>query len=121
MGSKDSFTGGGGAIGDDLREGIDDWLANLPGGSSGVTPPDGGDAPDGGSQQMTLPGTGPGSGAKPLSAKAQRVAKTPYCSEQPVAQVEGPKGNRGAVPAVSGFQRSRSRTWCRSCIRIPHR
>ncbi|GAB7003955.1 hypothetical protein JCM18899A_14270 [Nocardioides sp. AN3] len=76
MGSKDSFTGGGGAIGDDLREGIDDWLANLPGGSSGVTPPDGGDAPDGGSQQMTLPGTGPGSGAKPLSAKAQRVAKT---------------------------------------------
>lgn len=76
MGSKDSFAGGGGAIGDDLREGIDDWLANLPGGSGAAAPVDGGDAPAGGSQQMPLPGTSPGSGAKPLSPKAQRVAKT---------------------------------------------
>lgn len=75
MGSKDSFAGGGGAIGDDLREGIDDWLANLPGGPGGPAPADG-DAPDGGSQQMTLPDTGPGSAAKPLSPKAKRVAKT---------------------------------------------
>ena len=76
MGSKDSFAGGGGAIGGDLRDGIDDWLANLPGGSGGPAPAEGGDAPDGGSQQMTLPGTGSGSGPKPLSPKAQRVAKT---------------------------------------------
>lgn len=76
MGSKDSFTGGGGPIGNDLREGLDDWLANLPGGSGGDTPADGTDTQNDGPQQLNLPGTGPGTGAKPLSPKANRVAKT---------------------------------------------
>lgn len=69
MGSKDSFAGGGGPIGNDLREGIDDWLASLPGGSGGDTQGDG-------LQQQTLSRTGPGADAKPLSPKAKRVAKT---------------------------------------------
>ncbi len=76
MGSKDSFAGGGGPIGDDLRQGIDDWLANLPGGPGSAPPEDGSDPSTADTQQMTLPGTGPGSGAKPLSPKAKRVAKT---------------------------------------------
>jgi hypothetical protein len=38
MGTKDSYSGGGGAAGDALREGVDDWLASLPGGNSGVSP-----------------------------------------------------------------------------------
>lgn len=76
MGSKGSFAGGGGAIGDDLREGIDDWLANLPGASdepgSGAAP----ETPSGGAHQMTLPGTNPSISTKPLSPRANRVAKT---------------------------------------------
>ena len=35
MGHKGSFAGGGGKIGDDLRDGIDDWLDSLPGGPGG--------------------------------------------------------------------------------------
>lgn len=38
MGSKGSYSGGGGAAGDSVREGIDDWLASLPGGGA-VAPP----------------------------------------------------------------------------------
>ena len=76
MGSKGSFAGGGGPIGDDLRDGIDEWLATLPGGLGGDVPADAGDPRSDGPQQLTMPGTGPGAGAKPLSAKAKRVAKT---------------------------------------------
>lgn len=76
MGSKDSFKGGGGAIGDDLRDGIDDWLANLPGSAGGTSSDDGVDAPADGSQPMTVPGTSPGSSVEPLTPRAQRVAKT---------------------------------------------
>ena len=76
MGSKDSFAGGGGPIGEDLREGIDDWLANLPGGPGGDAPEDGGDTENDGLQQLTLPGTGTGTGSKSLSSKAKRVGKT---------------------------------------------
>lgn len=37
MGTKGSYSGGGGAAGGDLRDGLDDWLASLPGGD-GVAP-----------------------------------------------------------------------------------
>jgi hypothetical protein len=72
MGHKDSFAGGGGPIGDDLREGIDDWLANLPGGPGDDASAHGGETQNESAQQPTLPGTG----RKPLSPKAKRVAKT---------------------------------------------
>lgn len=68
MGSKGSYSGGGGNIGNDLREGIDDWLANLPG--SGGAPPS--TAP--GASQPQSP---PGAPATPnLTPRAQRVART---------------------------------------------
>lgn len=68
MGSKGSYAGGGGSIGNDLREGIDDWLANLPG--AGGTP----SAGDPGASQ---PQTTTGAPATPqLTPRAQRVAKT---------------------------------------------
>src|SRR4051794_37696245 len=68
MGHKGSFTGGGGNIGNDLREGIDDWLANLPGGVGAPTPGD----------PRTTPAAGaPGTPAIPkLTPRAQRVART---------------------------------------------
>ena len=72
MGSKDSFAGGGAGIGDGLREGIDDWLANLPGGLGGDVSAHGGETLNESTQQPTLPGTGP----RQLSPKAKRVAKT---------------------------------------------
>lgn len=85
MGSKGSYAGGGGNIGNDLRDGIDDWLANLPGG--------GGDSP------ASAPGTAqpqvtPGSPATPnLSARAQRVAKTSLLFK--TASGTGSKARRG--------------------------
>ncbi|MDN5757877.1 MAG: hypothetical protein L0H59_05005 [Tomitella sp.] len=72
MGSKDSFAGGGGPIGDDLRDGIDDWLASLPGSPGDDAPAHSGDTKKDSPQRPTLPGTGP----MPLSPKAKRVAKT---------------------------------------------
>lgn len=64
MGSKDSFAGGGGNIGNDLREGIDDWLANLPG-SAGAPP------------AAAHPQGAPGPPETPkLTPRAQRVART---------------------------------------------
>jgi hypothetical protein len=42
MGTKGSYSGGGGAAGDTVREGLDDWLASLPGdGGAPVAVPDG--------------------------------------------------------------------------------
>jgi len=80
MGSKNSFSGGGGNIGNDLRDGIDDWLDSLPGGAAG-----GSDAlPDSESNEASQPGqhtlNAPGSavsGAKfKLSPAARRVLPT---------------------------------------------
>jgi len=83
MGTKDSFSGGGGNIGNDLREGIDDWLDSLPGGTGGG----GGTTPDAepsepsqpgqpGQQGPAVPG-GAGIGSKPkLSPTARRVLPT---------------------------------------------
>lgn len=39
MGHKGSYSGGSGAIGDDIRDGLDDWLDSLPG-STGATDAD---------------------------------------------------------------------------------
>lgn len=42
MGTKGSYSGGGGAAGDTVRDGLDDWLASLPGdGGTPVAAPDG--------------------------------------------------------------------------------
>lgn len=80
MGTKDSFSGGGGNIGQDLRDSIDDWLDSLPGGAGGghATTPDaeplGTSQP---SQQGPAVSGGAGSGAKPkLSPTARRVLPT---------------------------------------------
>lgn len=68
MGHKGSFAGGGGNVGNDLREGIDDWLANLPGA---------GGAPTQGDPAAPAPATPSGPPAVPkLTPRAQRVAKT---------------------------------------------
>lgn len=41
MGTKGSYSGGGGAVGDAVRQGLDDWLASLPGdGGAPVEVPD---------------------------------------------------------------------------------
>jgi hypothetical protein len=80
MGSKNSFSGGGGNIGNDLRDGIDDWLDSLPGGAAG-----GSNAlPDSESNEASQPGqhslNAPGSavsGAKfKLPPAARRVLPT---------------------------------------------
>ena len=80
MGTKNSFSGGGGNIGNDLRDGIDDWLDSLPGGTAGGsdTPPDSepSEASQPGQRGPAVPGSA-GSGAKPkLSPAARRVLPT---------------------------------------------
>ena len=80
MGTKNSFSGGGGNIGNDLRDGIDDWLDSLPGGAAGGsdTPPDSepSEASQPGQHGPAVPGSA-GSGAKPkLSLAARRVLPT---------------------------------------------
>lgn len=80
MGTKNSFSGGGGNIGNDLRDGIDDWLDSLPGGAAGgrdTTPAsEPSDASQAGREGPTVPG-GAGSGAKAkLSPTARRVLPT---------------------------------------------
>ncbi len=80
MGTKNSFSGGGGNIGNDLRDGIDDWLDSLPGGTAGGsdTPPDSepSEASQPGQQVPVVPGSA-GSGAEPeLSPAARRVLPT---------------------------------------------
>lgn len=69
MGSKDSFAGGGGNVGNDLRDGLDDWLATLPGapGSSPAADPN---------QAATSPQTTTAVATTKLSSPAQRVART---------------------------------------------
>lgn len=75
MGSKDSFTGGGGPIGDVLREGIDDWIANLPGGSDSAPPADNtGEQPIPSAEQGAAHAISGAPGQ--LSPRARRVAKT---------------------------------------------
>jgi len=77
MGTKDSFSGGGGNLGNDRRDGIDDWLDPLPGGGGGggVTQPDSERSEQSQPVQHgpAVPG-GVGSGSKPkLSPSARRV------------------------------------------------
>ncbi len=84
MGSKDSFAGGGGNIGNDLREGIDDWLANLPG--SGGVPPTVSPSP----QADSTPAE---SATARLTPRAQRVARTSLLFK--TASGTGSKARRG--------------------------
>lgn len=39
MGTKGSYSGGGGAAGNDVREGLEDWLDSLPGADTTASPP----------------------------------------------------------------------------------
>lgn len=66
MGSKGSYSGGGGAAGDSMREGLDDWLAALPGGGA-VAPA----SSDGGAGE-----SGDGTGVSRTSALSGRVLPT---------------------------------------------
>jgi hypothetical protein len=77
MGTKTSFSGGGGNIGNDLRNDIDDWLDSLPGGAGGGsdTPPDSG--PSEPSQQgPAAPGSAGSAAKSKLSPTARRVLPT---------------------------------------------
>lgn len=72
MGHKGSFSGGGGNVGNDLRDGVDDWLDSLPGGGTPA------DSEPGQSTDLQF-GTPSGTGAvkKPtLSSTARRVLPT---------------------------------------------
>lgn len=69
MGSKDSFAGGGGNVGKDLRDGLDDWLATLPG-TPGAAPTATPNQPAASPPITTTDAT------TKLSSKAQRVART---------------------------------------------
>jgi hypothetical protein len=54
MGTKRSYSGGGGAVGDTVREGLDDWLASLPGdGGAPMAVPDGNQAGSGQASPVT--------------------------------------------------------------------
>lgn len=111
MGSKDSFAGGGGNIGNDLREGIDDWLANLPG--SGGVPPTVSPSP----QADSTPAE---SATARLTPRAQRVARTSLLFK--TASGTGSQGatrHRRPVPALSGHQRPHRWPRCRGSLRIP--
>lgn len=66
MGSKGSYSGGGGAVGDSVREGLDDWLAALPGGGAVAPASSGGEAGDPGGEN----------GASALSPQSRRVLPT---------------------------------------------
>lgn len=85
MGSKGSYAGGGGNIGNDLREGIDDWLANLPG-SVG--------APPAAAPGAARPQSAQSPAASPeLTPRAQRVARTSLLFK--TASGTGSKARRG--------------------------
>ena len=80
MGHKGSFAGGGGKIGDELRDGIEDWLDSLPGGpGAGDGPAEDNNGPEfdapASPNQPTKPSTPGGVPAK-LSPTARRVLPT---------------------------------------------
>jgi hypothetical protein len=70
MGSKGSYSGGGGAAGDSVREGIDDWLAALPGGGAVAPASSGADADNPGGEDTGENGT------RGLSPQSLRVLPT---------------------------------------------
>ena len=115
MGTKDSFSGGGGNIGNDLREGIDDWLASLPGGAGGGgdTPPDAepnepGQPGQPGQQGPAVP-DGAGSGTKPkLSPTARRVLPTAVLFK--TASGTGSGSRRGTAAQFTRSASTSSRT-----------
>lgn len=67
MGTKNSYTGAGGAVGNDIRDGLDDWLDSLPG-APGAT--------DGPAQDGVQPATAPGTQRPPASSPQGRVLPT---------------------------------------------
>lgn len=67
MGTKGSYSGGGGAAGDQVRDGLDDWLDSLPGADDSQVDPSADD----------LPRQGPPLPAPPIpSSDAERVLPT---------------------------------------------
>lgn len=67
MGTKNSYTGAGGTVGNDIRDGVDDWLDSLPGAPGSTDTP---------TQDNAQPQSGPG-GARPLASSPQgRVLPT---------------------------------------------
>lgn len=106
MGTKGSFTGAGGKIGDDLRDGIDDWLDSLPGGpgaGAGPADSDGGSAADAPASPYlpSKPGT-TGSNTPKLSPTARRVLPTAVLFR--TSSGAGSKARKGA--AAAQFPRS---------------
>lgn len=98
MGTKGSFAGGGGKIGDDLRDGIDDWLDSLPGA------PGTGDGPADNALDTDIPPT-PNQPGKPitpggtpkLSPTARRVLPTAVLFR--TSSGAGSKARKGAADA----------------------
>jgi hypothetical protein len=104
MGTKGSFAGGGGKIGDDLRDGIDDWLDSLPGApGTGDGPAD--NAPDTdippSPNQPGKPIT-PGGNTPKLSPTARRILPTAVLFR--TSSGAGSKARKGA--AAAQFPRS---------------
>lgn len=110
MGTKGSFAGGGGKIGNDLRDGIDEWLDNLPGGPGGSDGPfdgDGGPDPsDAGPSpnQSGMPGASVGT--KPtMSPAARRVLPTAV-----LFRTSSGTGSRARKGTAAQFPRSAATT-----------
>lgn len=99
MGTKGSFAGGGGKIGDDLRDGIDDWLDSLPGG------PGTGDGPADNALNTDIPPSPnqpgkpmtPGGNTPKLSPTARRVLPTAVLFR--TSSGAGSKARKGAADA----------------------
>jgi len=99
MGTKGSFAGGGGKIGNDLRDGIDDWLDSLPGA------PGTGDGPADNAPDTDIPPS-PNQPGKPitprgntpkLSPTARRILPTAVLFR--TSSGAGSKARKGAAPA----------------------
>lgn len=109
MGTKDSYSGGGGNIGSDLRDDLDEWLDSLPGasGSDGDThiPPAGpGDAPQPSPSGLTTAGAV----ASSLSSTARRVLPTAVLFK--TSSGTGAGSRKGAAAQFTRSALSSSRT-----------
>lgn len=104
MGHKGSFAGGGGKIGDDLRDGTDDWLNSLPGGPDSLDEPADNDPNTARPPSPSRPGkaTTPGGNTPKLSPTARRVLPTAVLFR--TRSGAGSKARKGA--AAAQFPRS---------------
>ncbi len=104
MGHKGSFAGGGGKVGDNLRDGIDEWLDSLPGGlGTGDGAADNGPAAEATASSNPLGNYSPPFGTAPkLSPRARRVLPTAVLFR--TSSGAGSKARKGA--AAAQFPRS---------------